>query len=253
MYTNLIETPLVASQLPDTTVVIVIDLTQPELIWSTLTSLISSVREYVMSAVKTEQANKLNIPERLAKETSARLGPDHMDINSLNLFPVPLIILGGMYDNFQNFDPEKKKIICRTLRYIAHLNGATLQFYSAMDTGLVKKARDLLSFHAFDTPPAKGVSQDYNKPLMIPAGSDSFQAILGGQEVAKMEVIKHQFSTHFPQKETSTLTMSEDPAKDPNFREAEVDMLRTQKDEDLDRYRREVERRGRSWNDIDIE
>ena len=112
MYTNLIETPLVASQLPDTTVVIVIDLTQPELIWSTLTSLISSVREYVMAAVKTEQASKLNIPERLAKETSARLGPDHMDFNSLNLFPVPLIILGGMYDNFQNFDPEKKKIIC---------------------------------------------------------------------------------------------------------------------------------------------
>lgn len=35
--------------------------------------------------------------------------------------------------------------------------------------------------------------------------------------------------------------------------EAEVDMLRTQKDEDLSRYRREAERRGRSWNDIDIE
>ena len=84
-----------------------------------------------------------------------------------------------------------------------------------------------------------------------------------------MEVMKHQFSTHFPQKETETLTMSEDPAKDPNFRvrvgilsvsaasclcqEAEVDMLRTQKDEDLSRYRREAERRGRSWNDIDIE
>ena len=44
------------------------------------------------------------------------------------------------------------------------------------------------------------------------------QAILGGGEVVKMEVMKHQFSTHFPQKETETLTMSEDPAKDPNFR-----------------------------------
>ena len=79
------------------------------------------------------------------------------------------------------------------------------------------------------------------------------QAILGGGEVVKMEVMKHQFSTHFPQQETPTLTMSEDPARDPMFREAEVDMLRTQKDEDLERYRREVERRGRSWNDIDIE
>ena len=30
-------------------------------------------------------------------------------------------------------------------------------------------------------------------------------------------------------------------------------MLRTQKDEDLERYRREVERRGRSWGELDIE
>ena len=124
----------------------------------------------------------------------------------------------GMYDVFQNFDPEKKKLICRTVRYLAHSHGATLQFYSAMDSGLVKKARDLLSHHAFDSPPAKGVSQDYNKPLIIPAGSDAFQAILGVGEVPKLEVMKHQFSTHFPQEETETLTMSEDPAKDSNFR-----------------------------------
>ena len=30
-------------------------------------------------------------------------------------------------------------------------------------------------------------------------------------------------------------------------------MLRLQKDEDLDRYRRDVERRQRSWNDIEME
>ena len=47
MYTNLIETPLVAPQLPDTTVLIIIDLSRPELIWSTLTSLLVSVKEYV--------------------------------------------------------------------------------------------------------------------------------------------------------------------------------------------------------------
>ena len=126
-------------------------------------------------ALKTEQAKKLNVAERLAKESNVRIGSEHMDAGTVNIFPIPLIILGGMYDVFQNFDPEKKKIICRTLRYIAHSHGASLQFYSAMDTGLVKKARDLLSHFAFDNPPAKGVSQDYNKPLIIPAGSDSFQ------------------------------------------------------------------------------
>ena len=43
--------------------------------------------------------------------------------------------------------------------------------------------------------------QDYNKPLIIPTGSDSLQVILGGGggEVPKMDVMRHQFGTHFPQ------------------------------------------------------
>ena len=80
-----------------------------------------------------------------------------MDADLVKVFPIPLIIFGGRYimaeimidhdddddddryDIFQNFDPEQKKVICRTLRYLAHSHGATLQFYSATDTGLVKK------------------------------------------------------------------------------------------------------------------
>ena len=100
-------------------------------------------------------------------------------------------------------------------------------------------------------------SQDYNKPLIIPAGSDSFSSILGpGAEVPSLEVYRHQFSTHFPAEEEGGAGggAETDPARDPAFQEPEVDMLRLQKDEELERYRREVERRGRNWNtDIDIE
>jgi len=253
LYTNLIETPLSANKLPETTIVMVVDLAKPERIWNTLTTLISSIKEYIANSLKSEQAKTLKIEERLEKESALRLGPEHMDADSIQTFPIPLVIFGGKYDIFQDFEPEKKKLICRTLRFIAHLHGATLQFYSAKDPGLVKKARDLLSHSAFSSAAVKGMSQDYNKPLIIPAGSDTFQAILSGGEVPKLEVMKHQFSTHFPQEEGEALTMSEDPAKDPHFKEAEVDMLRLQKDEDLDRYRRDVERRQRSWNDIEME
>ena len=44
LYTNLIETPLSANKLPETTIVIVIDLSKPERIWNTLTTLISSIK-----------------------------------------------------------------------------------------------------------------------------------------------------------------------------------------------------------------
>ena len=50
------------------------------------------------------------------------------------------ISVRNISDHFsKDFEPEKKKLICRTLRFIAHLHGATLQFYSAKDPGLVKK------------------------------------------------------------------------------------------------------------------
>ena len=71
---------------------------------------------------------------------------------------------------------------------------------------MVKKARDLLSHHAFDTEPGKGVSQDYNKPLIIPAWSDSFESISGSSSGSlskggrqNLDLWKHQFTTHFPQ------------------------------------------------------
>ena len=53
----------------------------------------------------------------------------------------------------QEFDSERKKIMCRCLRYIAHTLGATLQFYSSKEPGLVKKAKDLLNHHGFGGPP----------------------------------------------------------------------------------------------------
>ena len=49
MYTNLIETPLVAPQLPDTSLIIIVDLARPEVIWSTLTTLLASVKVMLAS------------------------------------------------------------------------------------------------------------------------------------------------------------------------------------------------------------
>ena len=67
----------------------------------------------------------------------------------------------------------------------------------------MKKAKDLLGCHAFGSDPVKGVSQDYNKPLFIPAYSDSISAIMGqgadGVGRNNLDMWKHQYTTHFPQ------------------------------------------------------
>lgn len=39
---------------------------------------------------------------------------------------VPLAIIGTKYDLYQQLDPEKKKVIAKTLRFLAHNYGASL-------------------------------------------------------------------------------------------------------------------------------
>ncbi|KAJ8308790.1 hypothetical protein KUTeg_013664 [Tegillarca granosa] len=57
------------------------------------------------------------------------LGDFYLDKNMMDPFLIPLIIVGGKADIFQDFDSEKRKIICKTLRFVAHVNGAALQVY----------------------------------------------------------------------------------------------------------------------------
>ena len=71
---------------------------------------------------------------------------------------MPLLIIGGKYDLFQvrehplkmimtnmitmkDLEPEKKKTICRAIRFLGHYHGATVHWHTSKDPGLVKKVR----------------------------------------------------------------------------------------------------------------
>lgn len=41
-------------------------------------------------------------------------------------FRIPLVIIGTKFDLYQELDPEKKKVIAKTLRFMAHTYGASL-------------------------------------------------------------------------------------------------------------------------------
>ena len=208
LFTKLLETPVSAANLDMLHVVIMLDLSEPLQMWFTLETLLRNIQGHIKNSVESSKGRDLNLEEHLRKATEARIDREHPDFASMEPFKVQLVIIGGKYDVYHDFDPEAKKIICRTLRFFAHHYGASLQFYSAKDSGSVKKTRDLLNFHAFGTDPGKGMSQDYNKPLIIPAFSDSFTSIMGGGEGGgdsgawSLEVLKHHYTTHFPQSVT---------------------------------------------------
>lgn len=129
MFTKLLETPLAPLKLPKTHVVVMIDLSKPEELWFTLETLTGMLQSHLEIALKSQEAMTQQIEEKLNLIVKANIDQEHPDKDLIKPFPLPLIILGGKYDEFQNFDPEKKKIICKALRFFAHVKGATLQFY----------------------------------------------------------------------------------------------------------------------------
>ena len=132
---------------------------------------------HVLSDLKNTRPDSV---QQLRKRAWLRFGSDHPDHDLLDPFPVPLTIIGSKYDLFQDMEPEKKKMVSRTLRFIAHTNGASLyvscllslqstpfllptfpppsslplshlltQFISMKSDVLVNRARQLLSNLAF--------------------------------------------------------------------------------------------------------
>lgn len=251
LFTSLLATPLTARIIPSLTVIIVLDLSRPEVIWTDLEELISKLQEELHRVIDKEPG----LREQLETSAWNRVGLDHQDKDLISPFLVPLVILGGKYDIFQDMEPENKKVICRALRFIAHSYGASLQFFSARDAGLIKKAKELLSHYAFGTVESKNIAQDYNKPLIIPAGSDSFTTISGNVDdspAMTYDAWRHTFNAKFPPENEEKAALPEDPGRDPNYAEPDVDNLRAQKDEELERIRREVGRNSARWSELDL-
>ncbi|XP_052769015.1 cytoplasmic dynein 2 light intermediate chain 1-like [Mya arenaria] len=259
---KLMDIPLNADTLENGAVMICVDLSKPEEIWFTLESLLASSRARIEAAIADARQDNPGIREALQKRALARVGEDHADRNMLDPFPVPLVIVGTKYDLFQDMDSEKRKVICKSLRFVAHTNGAVLQFFSTKIEQLVQKARAVITNHLFGTIPSKVLQTEYNKPLMVPVGLDSLQAIgnvpLSDKDVGRVnarnpvDLWKHCFTSYFPQTNTDNPSKVEDPSKDPKYAEPAIDTLRAQKEEELERYRRQSERRSQKTRYDDV-
>ncbi|XP_076324390.1 cytoplasmic dynein 2 light intermediate chain 1 isoform X2 [Tachypleus tridentatus] len=260
LFTQLLEIPITVETLNTLSIVLVLDLSLPEEMWFTMETLLHAVRSEINQVLNSSAAKIVGLKETLMELAWKRIGEDHMDKDMIDPFPVPLLILGTKYDIFQDLDPEKKKVICRCLRYVAHTNGAALQFVSTKVENLITKARVVISHMVFGTPASKTVSMDYNKPIMILFGGDSLQHIgnmpLSDDDPGKsysrsLDLWKHTFTTHFPQVVSKT-TLPDDPAKDTNFKERDVDMIRTQKDKELEQYRRDLDHKRQDWEALNF-
>lgn len=151
-----------------------------------------------------------------------------------------------MYSNVVDTDPAIKKHVGRCLRSVAHAIGAALIYYSSQHSALSKMVRDTFNHFGFGSPskPFRSIIVDYNEPLIIWFGTDSWQNI--GVGPTNSERIAITYGAQIPQIDrNSEYILPNDPAKDTNFREAIIDELRAQKDDELLRWIKDNEFRNK--------
>lgn len=237
-------------------VALVLDLSKPNELWVTLDKWLQVLKARVEVVLNDLRDTDVKVKEHLKRDAWQRVGEDHPDQELIDPFLLPLVIIGTKYDIFQDFDPEKRKIICKTLRFVAHRHGAHLMFFSTKLESLLGKTRLVVNNFMFSTPLAKSAQTEYSKPLMITAGQDAFQQIGTpplpegdiGRITAKTpwDLWKHAYVQNFPQESFADPSLAPDPAKDKQFAEKEIDAMRAKKDEELEYYRKQAERRGKA-------
>lgn len=106
--------------------------------------------------------------------------------------------------------------------------------------------RDTFNHFGFGSPskPFRSTATDYNDPLMVWFGQDSWQNI--GIGPTNSERIALSYDEQIPQQKINAEpALPNDPAKNSDFREAVIDELRAQKDEELLRWIKDNEFRDK--------
>jgi len=260
---QLVGVPITPARLPFAVLGIVIDLSEPSNALPSLAHWIRVLRTHVNRSLdalpEDEQA-------AILEASRSRFKEDHPDRLKVEPFPVPLLILANKYDLFKNNESMKKKVMCQALRFVAHAHGASLLFVSTREKGLQNSFRSLITQHLFRKSEGKqtqATELSAEKPLSVPAGADTFDAILknlpqgtrvndflDGKSVHKgslqtwaksVEEFFGPASETFEAEDAETEDGSEVMRND--FPEPKVDEMHQARMEALARYRSEAERR----------
>ncbi|KAK6061352.1 hypothetical protein COOONC_00980 [Cooperia oncophora] len=95
---QLLAIPLVKENIHSVSVVLVLDLTRPYELWITMEALVSGASRYTEAAIRNlDDRGQTAIGNRMV----ARLSEYKDDVKMCSPFPVPLVVVGTKYDEFQ--------------------------------------------------------------------------------------------------------------------------------------------------------
>lgn len=94
---SLMSVPIKSHGFDNFAAIIVLNLMYPDRLWNDLEAAVIGLKQSISSLASTEAY------EKWQKAAVKRVGKDHPDLQTLELFPFPVVIIGGYYDKFQDF------------------------------------------------------------------------------------------------------------------------------------------------------
>ena len=212
---NLMDAVITPENLRNFVCVVCVDLSQPSTVLDTLVFWMDRVRTRIDNCLRVMSDKKSTVPERLRERALAAFGLEHPDRELVNLCSVPIVVAATKFEAFQNEEAEYRKIMGRTLRFLAHVNGASLYYTSSKEKALLTQTRSVLSNLFFGGQKTGGAARhvvDHSKALAVRAGSDQISGIgapprvdtQGPDPVTPLDLYKHAFVSYFPPQPNKT-------------------------------------------------
>ncbi|NXU61461.1 DC2L1 protein, partial [Horornis vulcanius] len=233
---ELIRIPITSHNIRSFAVALVLDLSKPNELWTTMERLLQVTRSHVNKILTKLEKTNPEVAAEIKQRMWNHLQRDHPDYALVDPFPIPLVIIGSKYDIFHVMwtacllPPKKEKIFPSS-----SIRGSPIVIPSQSTPKLMIF---LMNLENVET---QSVSVDPSKPLFIPAGLDSMSQIgpppASDSDLGKMrantplELWKKVFEKTFPPKNFSDLQDTKDPAQDSQYAEYEVDVMRAQKNQ----------------------
>jgi dynein light intermediate chain 2 len=256
--TQLLSVPLTPATLPHALVVLCVDLGRTSRVLDDAQFFLSLVRrraEEVMGEMRqTQGAAGEAMAKQLLSNARKRFGETHADLARVELMPVPVLIVANKLDLLGRVEPEGLRVLSRSLRALAHANGASLLYNSrAHKDSLGKTFRARIMAHVMNNayaraPPPPGFDHTLSL-IQVVAGQDSFaqigEAPGGGAAAGKSPFASWQaaFAKMFPdggaadaEPESALETLALEPEKS-------IDAALSLRAEDLKTLQRELDLR----------
>ncbi|CAM9147234.1 unnamed protein product, partial [Chrysoparadoxa australica] len=181
---DLVAVPITVANFQSALYMVVLDLSRPSDIIEQLTHWTDQIKVRAARAAHYPTCSQVaaHLMSRPAttcrRSTYSKFGKDHPDLRLVKPCPVPLLIVANKYDKFKDEDGVKRKVVGQALRFVAHMNGASLIYCSTKEKQLKDIFRVQLNRFLFKSSGKKMMETNPERALVVPAGADRFEDIL---------------------------------------------------------------------------